>query len=254
MHISLPLRKLVIELRYKPELGFYGKMDVVASSFADKFPDWERSPLTVEVRSKSKHRRVFLSHHRCFYEADLESAAADTEFSFAEKVLLDVCSELAVRDVKRVGMRQWFACDLEKAFALMVDETIARFFSPSQELLGILNDKAHDVAYVVDYETAEGWKYHLRLGPMTKEQWFQTVRYERGLFGDVDRSGIADQDASDASATFEDYRKTIPENFLFIDIDCYEEGLPMDRFSRKFDDFRRRSRDLVTNLIRYCQK
>ena len=60
------LRKLVVELRYKPELGFYSKMDAVGANLSDDFPHWQRSPLTVEVRNRKKHRRVFLGHQRCF--------------------------------------------------------------------------------------------------------------------------------------------------------------------------------------------
>ena len=71
---TLPLKKLVVEVRYKPELAFYNMMDAVGTELADHYPDWVRSPLTVEVRNKKKHQRVFLSHHATFYEADLAGA------------------------------------------------------------------------------------------------------------------------------------------------------------------------------------
>ncbi len=71
---TLPLKKLVVEVRYKPELAFYNMMDAVGTELADHYPDWVRSPLTVEVRNKKKHQRVFLSHQRTFYEADLAGA------------------------------------------------------------------------------------------------------------------------------------------------------------------------------------
>jgi len=240
-----PVRKLVIELRYKPELSFYGRMDTVGMKLGEQFPDWERSPLTVEVRNKKKHRRVFLCWNRCFYEADLESADPNREFECAQGTLCDVCSALSVHELKRVGVRQWFACDTNKAFAAMVDEITDRFLHRGEELRAILTDNVHDVAYVVDYETHEGWKYHLRLGPMTKEQWFQVVHYEPGIFVRLDE---------DASTTFEEYRKTLPDNFLFVDIDCYQDEVPTDRFGELVTTFRRRSHEIVSKLIRYCRE
>jgi hypothetical protein len=241
---TLPLRKLVIELRYKPELTFYSRMDAVGTALADDFPDWQRSPLTVEVRNKKKHRRVFLTHQRCFYETDLAPAGSVGEFEFAQKTLLDVCSGLSVKDLKRLGVRQWFASDVDKSFAVMVDEVTSRFLNRSSDLSAILTDKPRDVGYVVDYETPDGWRYHLRLGPMTKEEWFQTIHYEGGIF-----EAAEEEDP----ASLQQYRKTIPENFLFVDIDCYKDNVSTVDFRELLTTFRRRSQEIVDRLIRYCR-
>jgi len=241
---SVPVRKLVIELRYKPELGFYGKMDGVALGFAEKFPDWERSPLTVEFRNKKKHRRVFLAHRRCFSEADLGAQEPLSEFDFALTTLERVCTGIDVSELKRVGVRQWIAADLGKAFALMVDEIGSRFLSQDSDLASILSDKPTDLAYVVDYATNEGWKYHLRLGPMTKDEWFQRVQYERNVFEGKDE---------DNSATFEKYRESFPENFLFVDVDCHAEDIAVSQLKQQVTAFRQRSHDVITRLIKHCQ-
>jgi len=242
---TLPLRKLVIELRYKPDLGFYKRMDSVGRALGSDFPDWERSPLTVEVRNKKKHRRVFLSHHRGFYEADLDAADPALEFQFAEKTLQDVRDGLGITDLNRIGVRQWFAANLDKSFARMVDEIAARFLREDEELSSILTDRKHDVAYVVDFETSDGWKYHLRLGPMTKEQWLQVVNYEVSIF---------ERPEDESAATLEKYRNSLPENLLYVDIDCFQEDVAKDRFTDLVTTFRRRSHDLTGRLIRYCRE
>lgn len=241
---SHSLRKLVVELRYKPELRFYSKMDVVGANLSDDFPDWQRSPLTVEVRNKKKHRRVFLSHQRCFYETDLIPAFPNPEFDFAEKTLTEVCAGIGLREVRRIGLRQWFASDLDKSFALMVDEVASRFHNQGDDLRAILSDRTHDVAYAADFEASEGWKYHLRLGPMTREQWFQAVSHEANIFESSEHG---------KEASFEEYRKGFPENFLYVDVDCYKEDVPADRFAEFVTTFRRKSHDLVGKLIRYCR-
>jgi hypothetical protein len=240
--LKLPLKKLVVELRYKPELGFYSKMDAIGIDLAEDYPDWERSPLTLEVRSKKKHRRLFLSVRRAFIEAD--QADSDTEFSTVESLLKKVCSKLEVKTLERIGVRQWFAADLNKSFALMVDQTAERFLLRTPEVSGILGDKTKDVAYVVDYESPDGWLYHLRLGPMLKSQWFMTVAHEPRCF----------EDGEDAKETFEKFQESFPEQFLFIDMDCYKEDQPVDKVNGFLTSARRHSHELAKKLIEYCKK
>ncbi len=239
---TLPLKKLVMELRYKPDLGFYGKMDSVGMQMEDQFPDWERSALTVEVRNKKRHRRVFLSHNRCFYEAD--DPDADSEFQYAASLLKKVCEGLSVGTLLRVGVRQWFAADLNKPFALMVDEIGKRFLLQSEELSGILPDKSHDLAYTVIYETPEGWKYHLRLGPMVKKEWFQYIYHEPMLFETPD----------EGEKTFAKFRESIPDQFLFFDIDSHREDYPAQKLDEFLTAVRRKTHDVVAKLIDFCKR
>ena len=239
---KLPLKKLVVELRYKPELSFYGKMDSIGLELADDFPDWQRSPLTLEVRNKKKHRRLFLSYDRAFL--DMDEADPDGDFSRAEKLLRTVCSQLAVKEFLRIGVRQWFAADLDKPFALIVDEFAERFLPKKAELATILNDKTKDVAYVVDYETTEGWRYNLRMGPMMKSQWFLVVAHEPNCY----------EQGDDNEETFAKFRQSFPEQFLYFDIDCYKEDQPPDKLDKFLASVRRRSHDLATKLIEYCKK
>lgn len=239
---NLPLKKLVVELRYKADLGFYSKMDAIGMELAEEYADWERSPLTLEVRNKKKHRRLFLSVKRAFVDIDDLDPAGD--FSHAEKLLGKVCPKLGVKEFARVGVRQWFAADLDKPFALMVDQFSERFLPKNQELAGILSDKTKDVAYVVECETNDGWKYNLRLGPMLKSQWFLTVAHDPNAF----------ELGDEATETFEKFQQSIPEQFLYIDIDCFKEEQPADKLDQLLASIRRRSHDLATKLIEYCKK
>src|ERR1700685_285674 len=109
---KLPLNKLVVDLRYKPELSFYGKMDAIGLELAGEYADWQRTPLTLEVRDRKKHRRLFLSYNRAFL--DVDEADPDGDFSHAEKLMRTVCPKLDVKQSLRIGVRQWFAADLDK--------------------------------------------------------------------------------------------------------------------------------------------
>jgi hypothetical protein len=243
MPLVPPLKKLVVEWRYKANLRFFGKMDETALELVDDFPHWERSPLTVEVRNRQKHRRLFLSVHRSFFEVD--DADPNADFSVVEKLLKKTCSKMEIRSLQRLGIRQWFVANLEQPFALLVDEIKAKFLSQDKMLSGILSDKVLDVSYVVDFETNDGAKYNLRLGPMTKKQWFEMIRHEPQLF---------EPPAESSEKTFEQYEAVFPENFLYIDIDCFKEDCPVDKIESQVQTFRRRSHEMAQKLIDYCKK
>jgi hypothetical protein len=239
---NIPLKKLAMELRYKPDLGFYNKMDAIGLELTEDYADWERSPLTLEVRNKKKHRRLFLSVKRSF--VDIDDADPDGDFSHAVKLLGRICPKLCVKEFNRIGVRQWFAADLNKPFALMVDQFAERFLPKNQDLTAILNDKTKDVAYVVECMTDDGWKYNLRMGPMLKKQWFLLVAHERDAF----------EQGDEATETFEKFRQSIPEQFLYVDIDCFAEERSVDRLDSFLASVRRRSQELASKLIEYCRK
>jgi hypothetical protein len=93
---KLPLKKLVLEMRYKPDVGFYGKMDSFGTEFAGDFPDWERSPLTLELRDKKKHRRLYLSVKRLFI--DVDEPDRELDLGFAERLAGKIVPRLGVKD------------------------------------------------------------------------------------------------------------------------------------------------------------
>ena len=61
-------------------------------------------------------------------------AAPDSEFGQTEKLLGKVCRKLEVKEFRRIGVRQWFAADLNKPFARMVDEYRNDFCHAGQTL------------------------------------------------------------------------------------------------------------------------
>ncbi len=237
-----PTKKWVVELRYKPDLAFYNRMDEIGRELGEEFPDWQRSALTLDIRSKRRHRRLFLTHNRSFLEADLVDQPPDTDF--AVKTLEKLCAKLDVKTCLRVGVRQWFVADLAKTFAVMVDEFSQRFLSQEGAIGQVLTDKIRDVGYVVDYETSDGWKYNLRAGPMLKKQWFQTVNHEPGLFESPDEGEM----------TFEKFRDAFPEQFLYLDLDWYVEDNPVNKLSSFVATSALKSRDLAARLVDICKE
>lgn len=97
----------------------------------------------------------------------------------------------------------------------------------------------------MNYETAAGWKYNLRLGPMTRAEWFQIIYHEREIF---------ERTADGSGETLKKYQDAFPDPFLCVDIDCYRVDQPAAKAGVFLDSVRRKSHDLVTKLIDFCKR
>jgi hypothetical protein len=230
-------RKLVIEWRYKPALSFYGQMDAVGLALSDEFPDWRRSGLTLELRNKVLHRRLFLSYNRSFVES-YGPEDTDREFTFWAKVHTVVCDKLALDNYTRLGIRQWFALTFGHGFESMVSRLHKRFYVNDDQIKRIYGGKVKDLAYVIDVEADDGWECHLNVGPMKRKQWFELVHYERGIF----------QDPGEGTHTFDSFRDSLPETLLYVDLDYYSQEVSASEFADRVREGHRRA----TATLRHC--
>lgn len=241
-----PLRKLVIECRFRPTLDFYQLMDHAAKEFLSGYPDWQRSALTVEVKDIKRHRRIYFSGRRLFVEYDFVSAPKniDDAVDEASKELEKACNLIGLSILDRLGTRLWFAADVKKSFAALVDD-IAERFTLQSELSSVLPHTLSDVAYVAHFDIPDSWKYSLRVGAMTRNEWFEKVPHEAGLY---------DADPENAEDNFERFRLSFPESLVHVDIDCHDEKVKVAELRSRVTDFRRVAGEITANIIKRCEK
>ncbi len=228
-----------MEMRYAPTLVFYGVMDKIGLEEADHYPDWERSPLTLELRDKKHHRRCFLSSSRAFFEAVWFSSATK-EYECARKIFERVHHEVKFTKIHRVGIRQWASVKLEDPFSQLVKLFAKKFHPANKKLDGILRGTIDDLSYVADVTTANGWKYHLRLGPMQQSQWFELIPYEPGLF--------------ESAEEFTTFKNSFGERMLFVDLDIYREDITYADLPPFLDAVRTFSGEMVAGFVQYLQE
>jgi hypothetical protein len=227
-----------LEIRYEPSLRVYGVMDKIGLDLADSYPDWERSPLTLEIRNKKLHRRCFLSHQRCFFEA-LGFATEATEIERATSFFDMVHHELRFTKVLRLGIRRWLAVTSGEPFAQMVKAAATKFHPQDDSLRTLLRGRIEDVGYSVDVLTNNGWKYHLRSGPMERKQWFEMIPHEIGNF--------------ESEEAFKKYRESFPERMYFIDMDCYKEDTTYSDLQPLSSSMHQVSSEILADLIHYLK-
>lgn len=231
-------KHLIVEMRYDASLAFYGVMDRIGLDLASHYPEWERSPLTLEIRDKKHKRRCYLAHQRCFFEA-VAFTAEGTELEHASKLLEKVHHELKLTKVRRFGVRRFFSIAATEPFPQLVRNVSSKFLAKSESLDRTFRGKTEDVGYVVNVRTDVGWRYHLRLGPMERKQWFETIPYEPAIF--------------DTPEDFTKYRDSMPERMYFLDLDCYQEDIPFSDILMVSASVRQVSGEIVTELIEYLK-
>ncbi len=231
------VRHLVLELRYKPSLAFYGVMDKIGLHFVDQYPDWERSPLTLEIRDKKHQRRATITHNRSFFEA-VDPSDPSSDIDRALKIFERLRDELKFSDVMRIGIRQWASVAVNENFDKFVRDLSKKFHPQQEPLLNALHGRIDDFLYAANVRTDTGWKYHLKLGPMERKQWFELIPYEQAIF---------------PKGAFEEFKNSIPEKMLFFDIDGFREDFTYSELQSVVASIRRGTTEVLTDLANYAR-
>ncbi len=121
----------------------------------------------------------------------------------------------------------------------MVERLSKRFFVHTDKIKNLLEARISDLQYVVDLEDEEGWQCHFRVEPMLKEQWFQHLRYDLGIFS---------QD------TLKDYQESIPENIVYVDLDFYRKDVATKDCAALIKAAQHKSSNAVRERIEYYNK
>lgn len=235
-------KKYVVELRYEAKLSFYPAMDPMGEELAREFPGWERSPLTLELRSPKEHRRLFLSHLRTFFEQDAIRDLDQVE-DRAKTYLEKVARHFSFNDFQRIGNRYWFIHSVDKTFPALTETLFDKLFSANNSFRGLFPGIKSDIGYVAYFEHPDGWKYNVRIGPMRRSEWFEKVIHEPDIFNSIDvQDGL----------TLDAYRQSFPEQFIYFDIDCYKQQVTKDDVAALLSGWRRFATTAAGALFAYC--
>ncbi len=235
--LDVPVRSLVVEWRYDPNLAIYSVMDKVGIRFKESFPDWQRTPLTLELKDK-KHRRQFaMAYNRCIFHVAAPHDLISTELEKACTLFDEVASDIDLSSVKRLGLRQWVAYERSESFKDLSGLFRKQFQPPSTQLLDALTGTVEDMSYTADVLHSQGWKYALRTGPMQKQQWFELVAHDEPLF--------------ESSQSFGLYKERFPDAFLYVDLDASKDDVPYRDTAALLRTMREGSHHIIAGVNAY---
>jgi len=234
------LKKIAIDVRYAPTLSVYANMDRVGIKLKDKFPDWERTPLTLELRNKIQHRRLHIAHRQSVFECDGPPDEIGTELGIARESIQAVNDALTISTYQRFGMRSCFTCETKTDFSKLVKQVNDRLCVAIDGIDAFTGMALKDVGYTVNLSQGD-WTYNVRVGPMEKDQWFSIIRHQTEIF-----------DANQPENSFEKFRNAMPERFLFIDVDAFREAVSVSDVFSVFRATQKKSQEVANKLVMHC--
>lgn len=236
--VAPPVKSLVIEWRYAPNLAIYSKMDQIGMFFAEAYPEWKRSGLTLEIKSKKFRRRFYMSYERSFFQVMDPADDVSVEIERAIQLFDQLGEQVGISTLRRLGFRQWAAFPRIEPFKEVARTCSAKFQPQTKELNDIMRGTVNDLSFIVDVAMSEGWKYLMRLGPMTKSEWHDAVPTEEIQF-----------ESPEALQAFKD---GIPETLLFIDIDASKQDLTVGDYKMLIGSIRDATHRMMLDLNRYA--
>jgi len=235
------LKKLVVDFRYKPTLRAYASMDLVGLALSSDFPDWERAPLALEIRNRQKHRRLQIRFRQSVFDC-INPGDEEKEFDIAKKSVKSVTDKVDIAKFERFALRFWFVAEFKGEYESLVRLVHRKFCTPVEDLAPFPEYALKDAAYAVDL-TRDEWAYGVRVGPMTKDEWFSSVHHERKAF-----------EAAPDGETFEKYAETLPDRFVYLDIDVWREHVLRDDARRSIRRLRTRAREIADGILEHLQR
>lgn len=226
-------RKTVVEVRFRPRLDYFAKLDLVGNTVLElmKVSDWSKSQYSVDIQDRKNHERVQIDYQRVFAEFD-SSVERQKDAIDRAVILLESCiSGLGVKELHTIGIRQWFAIERGSANeSKLIAKLLKIYFNESLvELAELSLMKVKDIAITIELEDKADPKRkgRLILGAMSKSQWTRHTAYSTNG-SHIDLLGVNSIVAS------------LPNDFVFIDVDMrlVDELTPLPAETlREWSDF-----------------
>lgn len=234
------LKKAIVDFRYKPTLRVYQAMDQVGIALSGEFPDWERAPLALALRNRKKHRQLIVQFRQSVFEC-IDPGEEEEELKVVKESVETVSKKLQVSKFQRFAIRCMYVADARTDYDSLVDLIYRKFCSPIEHLKPFAEYQLKDSAYAVNL-SRQDWTYNVRVGPMTRDEWFSTIAHEQKAF-ETDSGG----------ETFEKYRRTLPDRFVFFDIDVWREDVLHEEARQKMRPLRERASTIAGGLAEFLR-
>lgn len=201
------LYKVIMQVRYKPELTFYNLLYGAAKKI--NFPHWVTDRLNVTLRDYDEYCSVTISHNNFAYEQD--SGDENLEVRNINHIIDILPSELDLVESTRIGYRRRYLIPVNMSFVELNSLMNLKVYSDSlRNLVGFPEVK--DMMYRVDLTDGE-FDAHLTVGPVSQTEIPQRIGFNEDHH-------INPNSKNPLPEIYSAY----PEVAIFVDIDVYQEG------------------------------
>lgn len=233
------LYKVIMQVRYKPELIFYNLLYGAATKI-ENFPHWTTDRFHVTLKDYDKYCSVTISHNNFAYEQD--SGDENLEVRNINHIVSILPSELDLVEFTRIGYRRRYLIPVNMSFAELNSLMNLKVYSdPLRNLAGFPEVK--DMMYRVDLIDGE-FDARLTVGPVDQTEIPQRIEFNEGQHIDPNRE-------SPLPKIYSDY----PKVAIFVDIDVYQEGeIPISNCEDTILKLNHRAKSWIDLLADYLLK
>ena len=196
---SKGLQRIIGQIRYRPTLSSFDNVPVIAGELEKEFEEWQASKHDdVVLYSPSKKKYLQVTSDVITYVNEIETDT-DELIKYLRKVFEKNIKSSAVREVRRIGVRNTQILKCAFSYQEIVDLFYRKFYSQEKKLKSISVDTPRDVVFVLDGVKNDFWN-HVQIGPVKKQEAINSFK-----------------------ATIEADSKVITgESNLFIDVDVFQ--------------------------------
>ena len=188
-------KKLVVEILFRPNLQYFDEMFKIASSIEDDYEEWraKHNPSEGLLVDSTNKKSLKITSQSLTLITENDSIFSKLEEEVQQLFLLFL-EPTKISKIRRIGVRQMGVYETSDKYAEIVSKFYDSFYANTDKIDSIAGDSVEDVAFILD-GVKDGYKNHIRLGPLRPEQasMYFTSEYgelnlkkETNLYIDVD--------------------------------------------------------------------
>ena len=189
----------VFELRYEPYIDMLDRRGFLTDLLSKKLkmPEWIVGNDRIDITSKDKKERCFISYKELGYA--LKNPGSHSHFQDRTTKFLNIMSDsgshFQLNSIKRLGVRSNYLIGYEGKFEELLKIFKKSYLNYSDEKFSLFKGTFIDAGVLLNFKTSDGY-FNTNCGPMKKEQYSQFF------------DGIIIED--------------LPDTALFLDIDYFK--------------------------------
>jgi hypothetical protein len=212
MKFSVVASKLIVEVRFRPNLAYFDEMFKIASSIEDEYEDWQASHNPSEGILTDATKKKVLKITSSTLTLILEDSAGFSSMpEEVHRMFLLFLEPTRISEIKRIGVRRSGIYETDSKYQVLTDGFFDAFYGNKDAIKSVAADEVGDISVILD-GVKDGYKNHVRMGPLKPDQtpiYYRSdfsdkveIKKETNLFLDVDVY-------SDVKTTYEDAGKTV---------------------------------------------
>jgi hypothetical protein len=202
-------------VNYKPDIGHFDNMFLAAKEVSHSFEHWWTDKINIILHDFNKRESLTITSKQVGFET-IQPDNIKNIIDTYSKDIKALVQKLNNKEVTRFGLRVTAYMDLGLKFEEYKERLRPMCLPYHERLETLTSSRILDLALNFDYDLKDKMVM-LRIGPMKKKQGLEHLQ----IIGDIKRLFPIDEESG-----INKIYTSIPNEFLFFDLDVFREDRP----------------------------